>query len=188
MATRYRTRTRAPVEVGFSCSACGYAARAVIEGEGIGTATSYIVLDRKSAREAAAEEAVAEARHDAQLVGSILPCPQCQRRSRVAVASFVARGVLAVTGFLALGVALWWLMDVWLRWVLLAAMVGAAVSSARRRRSRYQLASALVIDIRPETVLPRAHARRLSPAVVMVTAPAASVEPTLRIDEPHTLR
>jgi hypothetical protein len=182
----HSARTRAPVEVGFSCSSCGFAARAVIEGEGVGTAASYIVIDRKNARDAAAEEAFAEARHDARIIGSILPCPKCRKRSRSAVALFVVRALFEVIGFLALGVVFWWLMDFWLRWVLLGLMVAAAFGAAKRRRSRYRLASALVLDIRPEAVLPRAQVVSL-PAVKATTAPEP-IEPTPMSDEPHTLR
>jgi hypothetical protein len=188
MARVHSARTRAPVEVGFSCPSCGFAARAVVEGEGVGTAASYIVIDRKNAREAAAEEAVAEARHDAKIIASILPCPKCQKRSRLAVAVFVVRALFEVTGFVALGVVLWWLTDLWLRWVLLGLMVGAAVGAAKRRRTRYRLASTLVLDIRPEAVLPRAQVVSLpAPPAKPATAPEP-VEPTPMTDEPHTLR
>ena len=61
MATQHVVRTSAPVEVAFHCASCDFAARVVVEGHGVGAATSFIVLDRRHAREAAATEAAAEA-------------------------------------------------------------------------------------------------------------------------------
>jgi hypothetical protein len=176
-----------PVEVAFACASCGFAARALIEGEGVGTATSYIVLDREHADEAAADEAVAEARHDAKVIGSIMPCPKCQQRSRAAVVSFIANAVLSVLGFVAFGALSWWLVGTWFGWFMLGLSLVMAITTAMRRRRRYQLASTLVIKIQPEAVLPRAQARGRLPAPPPTQAPAA-IERTPASEEPRTLR
>lgn len=189
MPTNHRARLRAPVEVAFACPSCGFAARAIVEGEGVGTATSFIILDRDHARASAAEEAVAEARHDAQVTASIAPCPRCRKRSRTAVASYVVKSALAVTGFAALGIVLWLFLHDWLRYILPPVMAAAALGSAKRRRTRYHLAGALLQNVRPEAVLPRAQVRSLPPAPAPKPAtPPERIEPTPAGDEPRTLR
>lgn len=188
MARHHVVRTTIPVEVSYACAACGFSARAMVEGRGVGTASSFIVFDRRRARARAGEEAAAEAAHDAQITASIAPCPRCLERSRSAVASFVVRSVLATMCWVGLGGGLWWLEDGGLRWVFLAGLLAVAVASARRRRMRYQLASTLLRDVRPETILPRAHVRSLPPLRAPQPAVAARVEPTPPSNEPRTLR
>ena len=189
MPTNHRARLRTPVEVAFACPSCGFAARAIVEGEGVGTATSYIIVDRDNARERAAEEAVAEARHDAQITASIAPCPRCMRRSRTAVASYVIKSALAVAAFAGLGVAALLVSHGWPCWFLPPLMAAAALGSAKRRRARYNLAGSLLQSIRPEAVLPRAEVRSLPPArPPRPIEPPERIEPTSASDEPRTLR
>jgi hypothetical protein len=183
VATRHVVDTSAPVEVAYHCDSCNFSARVVVEGSGRGTATSFIIVDRKRARAAAAEEAVAEAHHDARVTAAIAPCPRCLKRSRRAVASYLARSLLVGIGWVALGFVFWWLTTGWLRWLLLGLMAAAASGTARQRRTRYALASTLLRDVRPEVVLPRAEVRSLPAA-----KPAVQPEPTPASDEPRTLR
>jgi hypothetical protein len=189
MARRHIVRTTVPVEVSYACASCGFSARAMVEGRGVGSASSYLFFDRKRARAKAGEEAVAEAAYDAHVTASIAPCPRCFTRSRSAVASFVIRSVLATIGWLVLGGTLWWLIDGGLRWLVLALLLAAAAGTVRRRRMRYQLGSTLLRNVRPEVVLPRAEVRSLPPppARARVVAPPIS-EPTPPTDEPRRLR
>jgi hypothetical protein len=187
--TKHRARLRTPVEVAFACPSCGFAARAIVEGEGIGTATSFVILDRGHARDSAAEEALAEARHDAQVTASIAPCPRCMKRSRTAVMQYVVKSVFAVVGFLALAVVLWLLIHDGWRYLVSPLMIVAAAASAKRRRTRYELAGTMLQGIRPEAVLPRAQVRSLPPAPVSKPAPSPErIEPTPAGTEPRTLR
>jgi hypothetical protein len=189
VATKHVVRTSAPVEVAFHCDSCDFSARVVVDGHGRGTATSFIILDRGSARAAAAEEAVAEASYDAQVTAAIAPCPRCMKRSRRAVASYVVRSLLVGIGWVALGFTFWWLLTGWLRWLMLGIMATAATGTARQRRTRYALASTLLRDVRPEVVLPRAEVRSLpAPPAPRPAVEPARVEPTPASDEPHTLR
>jgi hypothetical protein len=189
MATQHVVTTATPVEVAFHCGSCDFAARVVVEGHGVGAATSFIVLDRRHAREAAATEAAAEAHHDAQVTAAIAPCPRCMKRSRRAVASYVVRSLLVGIGWVALGFTFWWLLTGWLRWLMLGIMATAATGTARQRRTRYALASTLLRDVRPEVVLPRAEVRSLpAPPAPRPAVEPARVEPTPASDEPHTLR
>jgi len=189
VATQHVVKTSGPVEVAFSCDACGFSAHALVEGRGTGSATSFIILDRRGARAAAAEEAEAEAKYDAQMTASIAPCPRCGKRSRVAAASFVVRSALVAIGFVALGAACWWIIASGMRWLVLGMFVAAAGGTVKQRRSRYALASTLLRDVRPDVVLPRAEVRQLPPPPVPrpVVEPVR-VEPTPASDEPSTLR
>jgi hypothetical protein len=189
MATQHVVTTATPVEVAFHCGSCDFAARVVVEGHGVGAATSFIVLDRRHAREAAATEAAAEAHHDAQVTAAIAPCPRCMKRSRRAVASFVAVSLLACSGWVALGVMSWWFTAGWLRWLFVGITAAATAGTVRQRRTRYLIASSMLRDVRPEVVLPRAEVRSLpaAPAQRRAVEPVR-VDVTPASDEPHTLR
>jgi hypothetical protein len=189
VATQHVVKTSGPVEVAFSCGACGFSARALVEGRSTGTATSFLILDRRRARAAAADEAEAEVRYDAQMTASIAPCPRCGKRSRTAAASFVVRSALVATGFLALGAACWWMIASWYSWLVLAVFVAAAGSAVKQRRLRYTLAATRLRDVRADIVLPRAEVRSLPPPPVPrpVVEPVR-VEPTPASGEPSTLR
>jgi hypothetical protein len=180
---------RGPVEVAFACPSCGFAARAIVESEGVGTATSFLLLDRKHADAHAAEEAIEEAHHHAQVTASIAPCPRCRKRSRTAVAAYIAKSLFAVGGFFALAGVLVLVDLAWARYLLAPVMVAAALACAQHRRTRYLQASAMLQKIQPEVVLPRAEVRSLPPApAAKPVAPPERIEPTPAGDEPRTLR
>ena len=189
MPTNHVARTRAPVEVAFACTSCGFAARALVEGEGVGTATSFILVDREHADQCAAEEAIEEAHHHAQVTASIAPCPRCHKRSRAAVAAYVVKSAFAVAGFLALAGVLVLVDLEWVHYVLAPMAAAAALACARHRRTRYLQASTMLHDVRPEVVLPRAQVRSLPPAPAAKPAPPREqIAPTPAGDEPRTLR
>jgi hypothetical protein len=161
----------------------------MVEGEGVGTATSFILVDREHADQCAAEEAIEEAHHHAQVTASIAPCPRCLKRSPSAVAAYIVKSTFAVAGFLALAGVLVLVDLEWVHYVLAPLAAAAALACAKHRRTRYLQASAMLHDVRPEVVLPRAQVRSLPPApAAKPVAPPERVEPTPAADEPRTLR
>jgi hypothetical protein len=181
----HHVTTQTTVEVDYDCPACGFAGTALVRAEGIGTATSFVVVDRDPAREAAAEESAEDAVHQAKVTAALLPCPRCRRRSRAVVAQFVIMTVLGVVALLALAVLAWRLDEGWRGRLIAGVLAIAAIQVARRKHRHFKDAEARVEKLRVRAVLPRAVAvqgasARPSPAAPVATPAADSPEP----DEP----
>jgi hypothetical protein len=173
----HQVTTQTKVEVDFDCAACGFAGTALVNAEGIGTATSFIGVDRDPAREAALEESAEDAVHQARVTAALLPCPRCRHRSRAVIAQFVIFTVIGVVALLALAALAFWLDDGYRGWLIGGVLLVAAAQVAWRKRRHFKEAEARVETVRLRAVLPRAVAVQVArPAVTapVVAAPTAS--------------
>ena len=174
----HKVTTQTKVEVDFDCAACGFAGTALVNAEGIGTATSFIVVDRDPAREAALEESAEDAVHQARVTAALLPCPRCRRRSRAVIAQFVILTVLGVIALVALATLAFWLDDGFRGWLIGGALLAAAVQVAWRKRRHFKEAEARVEAVRLRAVLPRAVAvQGARPAVAAPVVATTSGSP-----------
>jgi hypothetical protein len=158
MATKHTAGAVTRVEVDYDCRGCGFAGTAMVHGEGIGTSTSFVVLDRGDAAQAARAEAEAEARHHATVTAALMPCPRCHRRSMAAATQFVAMTAVGVAALLGGAVAARWLFGGAVEgWILVVWLVGSAVSVVARKRRHFRQVPLLVEAVRPRAAaLPRA--------------------------------
>lgn len=180
MATKHTARAATRVEVDFDCRACGFAGTATVHGEGMGTSTSFLVLDRGHADQAALAEAEAEARHHAAVTAALMPCPRCHRRSMAAATQFVALTAVGAAMLLGGAVAARWLFGGGRGWLLVALLVGSAASLVWRKRRHFRQVPILVEAVRPRAALPRAVVRAGgdAPQAALAAAPsAASTDP-----------
>jgi len=179
VSTRHTAYTdETTVAVDIDCAYCGYSGTAAVRSRGKGSATSFVFFDRGHARDLAAREAAEDLAHQARVTASLLPCPQCRRRSRGAVVQSVIGTVIGVVFLVALAVVAWWLTKPGGgRWLGSGAFLFGAVVLAANKRKRFRTTEAQLVGVRIRPVLPQASAIKLGPAVTPIASKAPDPAP-----------
>ena len=178
------------VAVDVECAYCGHAATALVRAKGTGTATSFILLDRDSARQAALDEAVEDMAHQAQVTAALLPCSRCHRRSRSALVQFVTMTVLGVLLLVVFAVVAWWITDPGFgHWLAPGSLLFSAGVLGISKRKRLREVDSLLVDVRVRPVLPAATVvKGGTGALVPIESKAPEREPTNDGPEPKLLQ
>jgi hypothetical protein len=180
VSTVHTVRTsEVTVEVELDCDYCGYAGLAEVRSSGTGTATSVVFFDRAHARRVAAEEALADVQHQARVTAALLPCPQCRRRSRVAVVHFTVMTALGVLALCAGAVVGWWIQTGFWRLMTPAIALAVAIALIWTKRKRFIEIESLLESVRLRAKLPPAAAVKVGPARKPIT-PVATKAPEPR--------
>lgn len=179
MSTIHSVRTdEKTIAVDIDCPYCRYAGTADVRARGRGSATSFIVIDRDHARDAAAKEAIEDLAHQARVTASLLPCPQCRRRSRLAVTQYVIGTVLGMVCMVVLASVVWWLVKPGpSRWLCAGPLLFGAVALAATKRKRFRDTEALLVGVRARPVLPQAAAVKIGPTVTPIASKPPDPQP-----------
>lgn len=174
MPRNHHATTTTTVDVDFDCAACGYAGIVAVNGEGVGTAMSFVGFDRDHARRVATEEAVAEATHQARVTAALIPCPRCHRRARGAVFQHVLWTSLGALALLALTAGVRWIDTGFRATVAAGLFLAGAIALVVRKRRQFVAAGTLGSTMRVRAVVPAAKVVR---AGAVVPTPTRAPEP-----------
>jgi hypothetical protein len=187
VSTRHVAETKQmTIAVAIDCAYCGYAGIADVRSTGKGEARSFVGLDRGYARDVAAERAHEDLTYQASVTASLLRCPQCARRARTAVVSYLVGTVVRVLALGALAAFAWWAGPggFW-HWFGPAAIGFSACAVAASRYKRFVASATLVERVHQRPQLPAATALKLAsppPRTALAPEPhadCADTEPKL---------